>query len=251
NHAIELIVELPHQGVACRARKHRVDAVGVADLLLRNQLAADREALLGDLFGAFQPFDLVGIVADLLFQLGKSRGDPLLSLAKLIIEVRLAVEAISARRAFGAEDQQADIRKLVHHLECVRNPGGIRPRLDVEADRGRADDEEYRKPNSETDTLRQHRNVLTFRATSQTLNGKPASIGRTSESRRGSISETSNADDKWRTAPTVAGFPHPTPARGNIVHGIQHMGRSANAFPCKRATQTAASPFAIRWLDRT
>src|SRR4029078_7926566 len=83
-------------------------------------------------------------------------------LLKLGFEIDRAHEPVAARCAFGAPHQEPHIGDLVDDLECMGAPRGVRPRLDVEADRGRADDEKDRKTYPENDTLRQHQAILIF-----------------------------------------------------------------------------------------
>ena len=73
----------------------------------------------------------------------------------------IAGDREAARRALRPAQQRAHVRDLLQHPERMVDGGGIGPRLDVQADRGGADDEEDGEASSENDALRGHCRLLT------------------------------------------------------------------------------------------
>ena len=70
------------------------------------------------------------------------------------------MSAKDARRAFGPVQQRPHVRNLSEHRERMVDRGGIGSRLDVQTDRGSADDEKDSEADSENDTLRRHCHLL-------------------------------------------------------------------------------------------
>ena len=75
-------------------------------------------------------------------------------------EFLIAGEREGARRALRPVQQRPHVRNPAEHRERMVDGGGIRSRLDVQADRGSADDEKDSEAGSENDTLRRHCGLL-------------------------------------------------------------------------------------------
>ena len=107
-------------------------------------------------FGVLQQLRLAWIVPGCLRQLREGRRDPVRSFTVFPEKVRVADEPETARRALRAADQKLEVGKLRQHLQRVIDPGRVGSRLDVEAYRGRAHDQENRKADTQNNPLRCH-----------------------------------------------------------------------------------------------
>ncbi len=75
-------------------------------------------------------------------------------------EIRIAADRKAARGTFGAAQQRPHVRDLLQHLERVVDGGRIRPRLEIQTDRGSANEKQDREAGSKDGTLRRHSRFL-------------------------------------------------------------------------------------------
>ena len=103
----------------------------------------------------------VGIGLDGFDQRGERRQDRVAGLAVFPGEFLIAGQCEGPRRAFRPAQQRAHVGDFREYSERAVDGSVIGPRLEVQTDRGSADNEEDSEANSKDDTLRGHCRLLT------------------------------------------------------------------------------------------
>ena len=143
--------------VAARPPGHqRCDGGVIARGPEPDQLAIDCNLALHQRLGLFDQLLFAGIVLDGLDQCRERRQDRLAGLAVFLGELLIAGQCEAARRAFGPAQLRPHIGDFRKDSERAVDGSVIGPRLEVQTDRGSADDKEDSEANSKDDTLRGH-----------------------------------------------------------------------------------------------
>ena len=149
---------------AVAARSSRLTSAAIAGVVpgiaQPDQFAIEGNLALHQRLGLFDQPPLAGTVVDGLDQAIERRQDRTAGMAIFRGEFLIAGERKGARRALRPVQQRPHVRNSAEHRERMVDGGGIRSRLDVQTDRGGADDEKDSEADSENDTLRRHCGLL-------------------------------------------------------------------------------------------
>ena len=120
----------------------RVGAVIIARLRAADRFGRNLEPAKDERLGGLQQLDLIGIVADAELEIGRTPARSGCASLEFLDEAVAADRSRSrARRSRRGGPRDARPR-LLQHLDGVVDPGRVRPRLDVESDRGGGDEQE-------------------------------------------------------------------------------------------------------------